>query len=258
MKQFKSIACALALSFVATAVYSQEPVQALLVNYINSVNTLGDATHKEDVLNLFHENYKNNTAYVKMSGIVSRTSTGKGELASTLEETLQNANYKFRLTLDKILYVAQRDRAGTISALVNFQSTIDDKLAEKGTLLMNIVGITMGGEWKIIHNNTVRVSEASDVGNCVCYIYAKGATKFITEVYYPSGVEYGQNFESFRVTSRDGNRIITSDKNDFIWDPEGNLSYEGNTIGTTDDPKEAIQISINELYKESCTKVLFN
>src|SRR5690606_42096453 len=110
MKQFKSIACALALSFVATAVYSQEPVQALLVNYINSVNSLGGTTHKEDVLNLFHENYKNNTAYVKMSGIVSWTSTGKDEFGSSLEETLQNANHQFTITLDKDVYVALKDR----------------------------------------------------------------------------------------------------------------------------------------------------
>ena len=259
MKNIKMLACTAVLSLVSFVSFSQEShVQSLLEKYISSVNNLGNGTTKDDVMNLFHDNYKNNTAYVKISGIVSRTSTGKSEVGTLLEEIMQDNNYKFRLTLDNVLYTAQRDRAGTISALVNFESTIDGKIAESGTLLMNIVAITVAGEWKIFHNNTVRVSKASDVGNCVCYMYGKGATKFVTEVYYPSGVEYGQNFESFRVTSRDGERIITSDDNDFGWDPEGNVTYQGVNIGSTEDAKEAVKIALTELYKESCTKILFN
>ncbi len=253
------LACTLVLCLVSFLSFAQEShVKTILENYISSVNNLGNGTSKEDVLYLFHDNYKNNTAYVKISGIVSRTSTGKSQVATLLDEIMQDDNYKFRLTLDKVLYTAQRDRAGTISALVNFESTIDGKIAESGTLLMNIVAITVAGEWKIFHNNTVRVSKASDVGNCVCYMYGKGSTKFVTEVYYPSGVEYGQNFESFRVTSRDGQRIITSDSHDFGWDSDGNVTYQGTNIGNTKESKEAVQISLKELYKESCTKILFN
>ena len=259
MKNIKTLACVFVLSLVSSISFSQESaVKTLLEKYISSVNNLGNGTTKDDVMNLFHENYKNNTAFVKISGVVSRTSTGKSEIGVLLDEIMQDNNYKFRLNLDKVLYTAQRDRAGTISALVNFESTIDGKIAEKGTLLMNIVAITFGGEWKIFHNNTVRVSEASDVGNCVCYMYGKGATKFVTEVYYPSGVEYGQNFESFRVTSRDGERIITSDSNEFGWDSDGNVTYKGANIGNTEEAKTAVEIALKELYKESCTKILFN
>lgn len=259
MKNIKTLACVLILSLVSSVSFSQgNHVKVLLEKYISSVNNLGNGTSKEDVMNLFHQNYKSNTAYVKISGVVSRTSSGRDEVSTLLDEIMQDNNYQFKLTLEEVLYEAQRDRAGTISALVNFESTIDGKIAESGTLLMNIVGITVAGEWQIFHNNKVRVSKASDVGNCVCYMYGKGSTKFVTEVYYPSGVEYGQNFESFRVTSRDGKRIITSDNNDFSWDPEGNITYEGTTIGTSEDAKEAVQIALKELYKESCTKILFN
>ncbi|UOB18786.1 hypothetical protein [Abyssalbus ytuae] len=259
MKIIKSFAYVMALSLVVGVGYSQDsPVKNLLVNYINSVNSVGHGTQKEDVMNLFHNTYRSNTAYVKMSGIVSRTSSGKEEVASMLDEIVQDNNYRFKLTLDKVLYTAQKERAGTISALVNFESIIEDKTAEKGSILMNLVGSKIDGEWKIVHNNTVRVSESKDVGNCACYLYSKGSTKFVTEVYYPSGVEYGHTFESFRVTTRDGKRIITSDAHDFNWDDDGNVIYEGRTIGTTEEAKEAIQMALKDLYKESCLKMLFN
>ncbi len=236
-----------------------DPVKKLLADYISAMNTMGDLSQKEELLDLFNERYKEHTAYVKLSGHINRTTSDKDALANRLDEILGDSNYKFRLTLKKVLYSSLKERAGTVSALVNFESSIDGKVAEKGTILMNIVGTMVDGRWRIIQNNTVRVSEAKDVGRCVCYVYAKGATKYVTEVYFPAGVEYGQEFEAFRVTSRDGNRIIKSDSNEFAWNKEtGELQYKGIVIGTTQDSREAVEMALKDLYKESCLDILFN
>ena len=53
------------------------------------------------------------------------------------------------MALDKTVYESQKEGSGTVSALINFESKIDGKVAEKGTILMNIVATKSQGEWKI-------------------------------------------------------------------------------------------------------------
>lgn len=260
MKKTKLTLTILFLVLSFGQVFAQgDPIKKLLVDYISAINTMGGPSEKEAVLDLFNDRFIGHTAYVKLSGHISRTTAKKEDLAVQLDEILGANNYKFKFTLKEVLYNSLKERAGTISALVNFQSSIEGKVAEKGTILMNIVGTMVDGKWQIIQNNTVRVSEAKDVGRCVCYVYAKGATKYVTEVYFPAGVEYGQEFEAFRVTSRDGKRIIKSDSNEFAWDKEtGELKYKGIVIGTTQDSREAVELALKDLYKESCLEILFN
>ncbi len=260
MRTTKTLAYLLLFVFmgVNSAFAEDTPVKTLLTDYISAINNLGNGTTKDDVLKLFNNRYKSNTAYVRLSGTITRSSSGTEEVATLLDEIMNDNNYSFRLSLGQILYETQKERAGIIAATVDFESTIDGKLAEKGTMLMNLVATVVNGEWKIVHNNMVRISESKDIGNCVCYLYAKGSTKYVTEVYYPAGVEYGQTFEAFRVTSKDGQRVIKSDAHEFVWDKEGNLSYDGRTIGTTDDSREAIEMALRDLYKESCVQILFN
>ncbi|MFD0863543.1 hypothetical protein ACFQ1M_15105 [Sungkyunkwania multivorans] len=260
MKTIKNLAVVLTVTLFgfSNSYAEDQPVKDLLVEYINAINNVGNGTSKEDVLALFNDRYVSNIATVRLSGTVRRTTAGKNEIATLIDEILADEKYTFRMTLDQVLHVAQKDRAGTVSALVNFESRIDDKLAEKGTIMMNLVATLVNGQWKIIHNNTVRVSEASDVGNCVTYIYGKGTTKFVTETYFPAGVEYGQNFEAFRVTVRDGRRVIKSDSNEFSWDGDGNLSYNGEVVGAAEEGREAVEMAVRHLYKESCVKIVFN
>ncbi len=237
----------------------KDPVQQLFMDYINKMNALNQGTQKDDVLNLYDEKYNGNTVYVNLSGALIRKNYSKKDIASQLDDIINDDNYKFKLILDKIVYQIQKERAGTISAVINFESYIDKKIAEKGTILMDVVAIRVNGGWKIAQNNMVRVSEAKDIGQCVCYVYGKGTTKFVTEVYFPSGLEYSQEFDSFQVTSRDDKRIIKSDNNEFYWSRDtGKLTFKGSEIGKADEARKAIEYVLKDLYKESCVNIVFN
>ncbi len=236
-----------------------EPIKQLLMDYINKMNALTQGTQKDDVLELFDEKYNGNTVYVNLSGALVRKNYTKKDIDSQLDDIVNDDNYKFKLILEKVVFQTQKERAGTISAVINFESFIDKKLAEKGTMLMDVVAIRSNGGWKIVQNNMIRVSEAKDIGECVCYVYGKGSTKFVTEVYFPSGLEYSQEFDAFQVTTKDNKRIIKSDSNEFYWSRDtGKLTFKGGEIGKADNARKAIEYVLKNLYKDSCVNIVFN
>lgn len=236
-----------------------EPVKQLLMDYINKMNALNQGTKKEDVLSLYDTKYSGNTVYVNLSGALIRKTYEKKDISNQLDDIINDDNYSFKLILDKVVFQSQKESAGTVSAVINFESTVDGRLAEKGTMLMDIVGIRVNGGWKIVQNNMVRVSEAKDIGECVCYVYAKGTTKFVTEVYFPSGLEYSQEFDAFQVTTRGNKRLIKSSNNEFYWDKgTGRLTYKGSAIGRAENSRKALEVVLKDLYKDSCVKITFN
>jgi len=236
-----------------------EPIKKLLVDYINKMNSLNQGTKKSDVLNLIDEKYSGNTVYVNISGALVRKTYVKKDISSQLDDIIDDDNYSFKLMLDKVVFKSQKEQAGTISAVVNFESFIDKKIAEKGTMLMDIVGIIKKGTWKIVQNNMVRVSEAKDIGECVCYLYGKGSTKFVTEVYFPSGLEYSQSFDAFQITTKSGKRVIKSNSNEFYWDKTtGKVTLQGAILGKTSEARKAVEFALKDLYKDSCIKIVFN
>jgi hypothetical protein len=245
------------LSFV-TGFAQEKPVTKLLKSYITNSNQLRQTKQINNVLSLFDDRYKNNIAYVGLSGIVKRSTIGFEQFSEQLSDNIKNKNYNFQMSIEDIVHESQKERAGTVSALVNFESKIDGKVAEKGTILMNIVASLVRGEWKIIHNNTVRVSEGSDIGNCVCYLYAKGTTMFNAETYYPAGVEYDREYQSFRVSTRDGKRIIKGNDITYNWSENGDILDAGRKLGNTKSSDEAIKIVLTSVYSETCTKINFN
>ncbi|TPN87271.1 hypothetical protein [Aquimarina algicola] len=237
----------------------KDPVKKLLVEYINKMNALNQGTKKADVLNLFDDKYSGNTVYVNLSGALVRKNYEKKDISSQLDDIIDDDNYQFKLMLDKVVFQSQKERAGTISAVVNFESLINKKSAEKGTMLMDIVAIQVNGGWKIVQNNMVRVSEAKDIGECVCYLYEKGTTKFVTEVYYPSGLEYSQEFDAFQVTTKNNKRIIKSNSNEFYWSRDtGKVSFKGTQIGRAENSRKAVEFVLKDLYKDSCINITFN
>ncbi|WP_282085227.1 hypothetical protein [Aquimarina algiphila] len=237
----------------------KDPIKKLLVDYINKMNALTQGTQKEDVLNLFDDKYSGNTVYVNLSGALVRKNYEKEDIASQLDDIINDDNYRFKLTVEKIVFQSQKERAGTISAVINFESYIEKKIAEKGTMLMDVVGIRVNGGWKIVQNNMVRVSEAKDIGECICYVYEKGTTKFVTEVYFPSGLEYSQALGAFQVTTKNNKRIIKSDNKEFYWNKDtGKLTLKGGQIGKANNPRKAVEFVLKDLYKESCVNIVFN
>ncbi|MDH7447985.1 hypothetical protein [Aquimarina sp. 2201CG14-23] len=236
----------------------KEPIKKLLMDYINKVNALEKGAKKNDVLYLFDEKYRGNTVYVNLSGALVRKDYSKKDISSQLDDIINDDNYSFRLTLDKVVFQNQKESAGIISAVISFESFIDKKLAEKGTMLMDLVGINVNNRWSIVQNNMVRVSEAKDIGECVCYMYGNGDTKFVTEVYFPAGLEYDQKLESFQITRKDGIRLIKSHSDEFSWKGNGTLYYKGKSIGKTKDSKKAIEAAVTKLYKDSCANIIFN
>jgi hypothetical protein len=245
------------LSFL-TGFSQEKPVTKLLKSYIANSNELCETKQVNNVLSLFDDRYKNNIAYVGLSGIVKRSTIGFEQFSEQLAENVKNKNYNFHMTIGEIVHESQKERAGTVSALVNFESKIDGKVAEKGTILMNIVASLVRGEWKIIHNNTVRVSEGSDIGNCVCYLYAKGSTMFNAETYYPAGVEYDREYQSFRVSTRDGKRIIKGNDVTYSWTENGDVLDGARKIGNAKSSDEAVKAVLVYIYAQTCTKMDFN
>lgn len=236
-----------------------DPINKLLKDYINKINALTQGTQKADVLNLFDEKYSGNTVYVNLSGTLLRKNYVLKDLNAQLDDIIDDNNYEFKLTLDKVVFKSQKERAGIISAVVNFESSINKKVAEKGTMLMDIVAIQKNGDWKIVQNNMVRVSEAKDIGECICYFYEKGKTKFVTEMYYPSGLEYSQELNSFHVMTKEKKRIIKSGKKEYYWDGStGKVTYKGTLLGQSKDAKQAIQFALKNQYKETCVNTVFN
>ncbi|WP_299898159.1 hypothetical protein [uncultured Aquimarina sp.] len=244
-------------SFTARA-GDDEPIKKLLMDYIAKMNNLEKGAKKNSVLLLFDEKYSGNTVYVNLSGALVRKEYDKKHISSQLDDIINDDNYSFKLKLENIVFQSQKENAGIISAVVNFESFIDKKLAEKGTMLMDMVAVKVNERWKIVQNNMVRVSEAKDIGECVCYMYGNGDTKFVTEVYFPAGLEYDQKLESFQITKKDGVRVIKTHSEEFAWKGNGGVYYNGKSIGKTKEPKKAIQAAVKKLYKDSCVNVIFN
>lgn len=261
----KKITCILTLVFLLSSVFQvkafneKTPIKELLVDYINKMNALTQGTQKEDVLDLFDEKYSGNTVYVNLSGALVRKNYNKDDVSSQLDDIINDNNYQFKLKLEKVVFQSQKERAGTISAVINFESFIDKKIAEKGTMLMDLVAIRVNGAWNIVQNNMIRVSEAKDIGDCVCYVYGKGTTKYVTEVYFPSGLEYSQRLNAFQITSKDNRRIIKSDNKEFYWNRDtGKVLFKGGQLGKAENARKAIEFVLKDLYKDSCINIVFN
>jgi len=260
MKKLTTLKLVMAVAMLSflTGFSQEKPVTKLLKSYIANSNQLCETKQVNNVLSLFDDRYKNNIAYVGLSGIVKRSTIGFEQFSEQLADNVKNKNYNFHMTIGEIVHESQKERAGTVSALVNFESKIDGKVAEKGTILMNLVASLVRGEWKIIHNNTVRVSEGSDIGSCVCYLYAKGSTMFNAETYYPAGVEYDREYQSFRVSSRDGKRIIKGNDTTYTWAENGDVLDAGRKLGNAKSSDEAVKVVLTSVYSETCTKIDFN
>lgn len=259
-KKFKRVFLIALFSF-SIAFAQEKPVTTLLKSYINATNNLGESQDPTSVLSLFSNNYQNNTAYIGLTGVLNRSTTTYAQLEEKLAEDIKNKNYNFTLSLKETVYETQKEKAGTVSALINFESKIDGKVAEKGTILMNIVATKINSQWKITQNNTVRVSEESEIGNCVCYLFSKGESFFSAETYYPAGVKYEREFKSYRVGAKDGKRAIVNRGNNdkaYLWEKNGDLLDGSRKIGTAETPAEAIQVVLSSVYGNTCTKINFN
>jgi hypothetical protein len=257
---FKLVMSIALLSFIS-GFAQDKPVTQLLKTYIKATNNLEADQNPDNIMMLLDKNYQNNTAYIGLTGALHRTSTTYGQFAEQIAEDIKNHNYNFTMALSKTVYESQKETSGTVSALINFESKIDGKVAEKGTILMNIVATKSQGEWKITQNNTVRVSEESEIGNCVCYLFSKGKSFFNAETYYPAGVKYEREYKSYRVSIKDGKRTIVNRGNNdrtFTWADNGDVLDGGRKIGTAVTPDEAVQAVLTFVYGKTCTKINFS
>ncbi|MEO8933630.1 MAG: hypothetical protein ABI295_04925 [Xanthomarina sp.] len=256
---FKFVMAITLLSFI-TGFAQKKDVTTLLESYVKASNSLGATKDINNVLNLFDNTYVNNIAYVGLTGAVNKSTIDYDQFSKQLDENLKNANYNFKMTIDQIVYESQKKGAGTVSALINFESKIEGKIAEKGTILMNIVAALVKDEWKIINNNTIRISEASEIGNCVCYLFSKGDSFFNAETYYPAGVKYDREYISYRVSVRDGKRFIVNRSSEeiYTWLDNGDIIDNGVKIGSADTAEKAIQTVLTFAYSDTCTKMNFS
>jgi hypothetical protein len=263
MKKFAPLHIALAIFCLAfTTSYAQDkPVKTLLNSYIKYNNTLNDSTSITKLGDLMHEKFNNNTTYVGLTGALKRYTSNLEETKIELKDKAKDNNYNFKLTLKDVVYESQKEKAGTISGVVEFVSTIDGQITEKGTILINLVATKYVGDWKIIQINTVKISERSEVGNCVSYLFSNGNSYFNSETYYPAGVKYNREFQSFRIGKSQGERAIVNrgDNNKaFIWKENGDVYNGKELIGKAEEGKDAIKLVIQNAYSKTCTEFTFN
>ncbi|WP_120752615.1 hypothetical protein [Aquimarina sp. BL5] len=262
MKKYYILLCCILSLLCTTAsankIENVDPVIEILESYIKLMNSIEKDNSVTKVLELYSEQYSGNTTYVKLSGAIVKKNYTKENIRFQLNDIIQDGNYSLKIKLNKILYSTQKETSGTVSVLLDFESIIDDKIAEKGTILMNIVAVQQKGQWKIIQNNMVRVSELKDIGDCVCHIFEKGSTQFVTELYYPAGVKYDHKFEAFRITSNEENRIVKSGGKIFVWENNSNkLILNKEELGVVKTPKQMVQLLIQKINAETCASIIF-
>ncbi len=234
------------------------PIENLLKSYINKINSLNKNSSNIEILDLYSDQYSGSTTYVKISGAIIKKEYTKKDIADQLNDIINDNNYTFKLALKNIIYSSQKEKAATLSALLNFESFIDMKIAEKGTMHLNIVGTHSDDGWKINQNNMIRVSETKEIGKCVCNLYTKGSNKFVTELFYPSGVEYTHILESFAISNKNGKRFIRYNGKSYEWDKQNlNLTYDSNVLGQPKEPKDAIKLILSNQYQEPCADIIF-
>ncbi|GAA3516856.1 hypothetical protein GCM10022393_33670 [Aquimarina addita] len=235
-----------------------DPIIEVVESYINLMNSLEKDDAVTKVLNLYSEQYTGNTTYVNLSGAIIKKNYTKEHIKSQLNDIVQDGNYNLKIKMNSILYTIQKESAGTVSVLLDFESFIDTKIAEKGTILMNVVVAKQKEQWKIMQNNMVRVSEVKDIGDCVCHIFEKGSTQFVTELYYPAGVKYDHKFEAFRITSNEKNKVVNSGGKTFIWENNSNkLSLNQEELGVAKTPKQVVELLIKKMNTETCATIIF-
>ncbi len=248
--------------FLFQMTYSQSSesneMESLLNEYISSFNALEAENSSSKTLKLFSDRYSGNTTYVKLSGGVIKKTYSKKDIKNQLDDIVQDDEYRININLNKILYTNKKDKAGTISALLDFTSYIDDKEAEKGTMLFNIVAVNLDSHWKIFQNNMVRISETKEIGDCVCHVYNKDNYKYIAELYYPAGVTYDHKFESFQFTSTATKNLIKTKGATFEWNKSSwDISLNGKVIGKGTTRQEAIELITKINFSEPCKSIIF-
>jgi len=263
MKTFTFSKLIIALFFlsISTTFAQEKPVKKLLNSYLSYNNMLNDSTSIDKLTAMMHDKFSNNTTYIGLTGALKRNTENLEETKASLKEKAKDNNYNFNMTLKDVVYVSQKEKAGTISGVVEFVSTIDGQITEKGTIMINLVATKYVGDWKIIQINVVKISEQSEVGNCVSYLFSNGNAYFNSETYYPAGVRYEREFQSFRIGKSQGERAIVNrgDNNKaFIWKENGNVYNGTKLIGKALEGKDAIKIVIQHAYSKTCTEFTFN
>lgn len=263
MKKITPLRLALVIFCLAFTVSNAQdsPVKTLLNKYIKSNNTLKDSASINKLSALMHPKFKSNTTYIGLTGALNSSTFNLEETKNELKEKAKDNNYIFNMTLKEVAYTSQKEKAGTISGVVEFISTIDGQIAEKGTILINLIATKYIGEWKITQINTIKISEQSEVGNCVSYLFSNGKSYYNSETYYPAGIKYNREFQSFRVGKSQGERAIVNrgDSNKaFFWKENGNIYNGEKLIGKATEAKDAVKLVIQNAYSKTCTKLTFN
>jgi hypothetical protein len=253
-----SLLVALFAFVCSTTIAQEDAVKDLLNNYIKAVNNLPKTKSEVEVTQFYHENFKNYTAELGLSGVVNRKDSNLEDYSKQIQDIIDNSNYTLSLDVEKVLYVNQKNKVGTIAALVNFENKFENKIADKGTILLSLIASKVSGAWKIMHTNTTRISESKDVGRCSCYIYEKGenSSRYVSEVYYPAGLEVGQAYQSFRVAFKKGKRYIISDNSDYTWEESGEIREGDKLIGKADTIKKGIKLILESSYTDNCIEML--
>jgi len=255
----KRILITLTLSIViqTMATAQNKPVENLFRSYIEEINNLNKAKKIKRVTRLISKEVSINQTIVGMDGKTISSSLDFPTFTAGLKGLISAHDLMPNLTIDEISNVSQGDERGTLTALVSMNLSSNGKLLDKSFFLVNIVAAKFenNDNWQIIYLSNVQKVEERNAGNCICYIY-KREDRYASEVIYPSGFEYKQNFDSFVVKGDRSPRTITTGDEQYLWTSGGNIqSFSGTnttTIGSAKTIDEAIFFFLGKKYKDHC------
>ena len=255
MKHFLLVVACITI-FSVSVKGQDEPVVKLFQAYIQDLNDLNKTQDFEGLMNYFHPDFRIELTYVGLTGKVSRKSRDLAQFASGLQDFASEETIELDLKVDKINGVVQGSKSATISATVNMDLKMNGQNAEKGGFMVNMVAVkSEDDQWKFVHSDQIRTVEERYAGTCLCYFY-KRDNGYVTEVFYPTGLEYQKQLDVFKIQTKDQVKIITTKDRQYEWHSGGKLSavYADNkkALGSAKGEKEAITLILKQLYQDSC------
>ncbi len=254
---------ALILSAISVANnYAQKaPIEKLFDDYISEITSLNKTKDISRITQFFDERFKSNETTISIKGKQSRKSKDLEEYIAGFEGLITTDKViELNLKIEDITNLLQESNNAVISANFSLDVKVDGRSLGKDDYRVNMAAFkTDDDQWKFFQSDVVRIVNEVNAGECYCFIYTN-ENRYVTEFYYPSGLDYSTVFDVFRIEIKGGKRTIAFNSNEwkYEWKTNGEI-VGGNTnieqkIGLAKDPKEAITSIMESQYSDVCTQ----
>ncbi len=256
MKRTLYIAVILMMCFSAHA--QDPPIVGLFERYIAELNALTRTKDLSKIEQYFHEDFRTNNTNVNIKGVAKRSSRDLDAFLSGLEALTTDNAISLTLKIEEISKVVEEPTYATISAYLTLDLKANGQNMEKSHYSVNMAAIEHGGKWQFIQSDVIRRVKEVNIGECYCIVYTN-KDRYVSEFFYPAGLDYTRVFDVFNIDTKDGKRTVAVNSNEwmFDWATDGTLTTKARdnmSLGTASSPQEAITKILELQYQDVCTK----